>query len=71
MTTQKDMIVEQLKAKHGINAKVDDFHALTSSQVDGILHWAKAYGYRKPKDANGSTGRCFFQMLQRHANKKV
>ena len=32
-------------------------------------HWAKAYGYREPKNANGSKARYFFYMLQRYANK--
>lgn len=69
MTTQKDIIIEQLSFKHGIDVKADDFHALRSEQVEGLLHWAKAYGYRKPKNANGSKARCFFTMLQRYANK--
>ena len=71
MTTQKDIIIEQLSLKHGINVKSDDFHALRSEQVEGLLHWAKAYGYRQPRNANGSKARYFFYMLQRHANKKV
>jgi len=69
MTTQKDIIIDQLSLKHGINVKADDFHALRSEQVEGLLHWAKAYGYRKPKNANGSKARYFFAMLQRYANK--
>ena len=69
MTTQKDIIIDQLSLKHGIDVKADDFHALRSEQVESILHWAKAYGYREPKNANGSKARYFFAMLQRHANK--
>jgi len=69
MTTQKDIIIEQLSLKHGIDVKADDFHALRSEQVEGLLHWAKAYGHREPKNANGSKVRYFFAMLQRHANK--
>lgn len=69
MTTQKDIIIEQLSLKHGVDVKGDDFHALRSEQVEGILHWAKAYGYRKPKNANGSKARYFFYILQRYANK--
>lgn len=69
MTTQKDIIIEQLSLKHGIDVKADDFHALRSEQVEGLLHWAKAYGYRKPSSASGSTARYFFAMLQRYANK--
>jgi hypothetical protein len=67
MATQKEIIIEQLQLKHGINVKTDDFHALSSSQVDGLNHWAKAYGYRAPKNANGSRARYFFQMLARSA----
>lgn len=69
MTTQKDIIIDQLSLKYGINVKADDFHALRSEQVEGLLHWAKAYGYREPNNANGSKARYFFAMLQRHANK--
>lgn len=69
MTTQKDIIIEQLSLKHGIDVKADDFHVLRSEQVEGLLHWAKAYGYRQPKNASGSKARYFFYMLQRYANK--
>lgn len=67
MTTQKQIIIDQLQLKHGINVKSDDFHALSSAQVAGIIHWADAYGYRAPKNANGSRARCFFNMLARAA----
>jgi len=44
-----------------------DFRADFHSQNIGLLmaELAKDYGYRKPKNANGSTGRYFFQLLQR------
>lgn len=75
MTTQKGLIVEQLgkpaKGVPGIDIKGGDFHALSSAQVGRLLHWAKAYGYREPKNANGSRARCFFYMLQRFATKEA
>lgn len=40
-----------------------DFHA--QSKGDVLAELAKAHGYRKPRDANGSTGRYFFQRLER------
>lgn len=43
----------------------EDFHVLRSSQVDVIVDLAKKQCYRKPKNANGSTGRCYFEALQR------
>jgi hypothetical protein len=42
-----------------------DFHTLSTDEVDVIVAQAKAHGYRKPKNANGSTGRYFFQLLKR------
>lgn len=43
----------------------EDFDVLRSSQVDGLVNAARRYGYRKPKNANGSTGRYFHAYLQR------
>lgn len=40
-----------------------DFHAQSKGEV--LAELAKEFGYRKPRDANGSTGRYFFQRLQR------
>jgi hypothetical protein len=37
MTTQKDIIIDQLSLKHGINVKADDFHALRSEQA-GVFY---------------------------------
>lgn len=42
-----------------------DFHALPSSQVQTLADTAKAAGYRKSKNAPGSTARMFFQRLDR------
>lgn len=44
-----------------------DFHTLSSSQVDLILVEADRVRYQKPKSANGSRGRYFYDRLQRHA----
>jgi hypothetical protein len=48
----------------------DDFHALSSAQVERLLQEADRVGYRKPKNASGSRGRYFFAYLQRLASKK-
>lgn len=42
-----------------------DFHTLSSSQVDSILAEADRAGYRKPKNANGSRARYFYSLWQR------
>jgi hypothetical protein len=42
-----------------------DFHTLPSREVDLILEAARAAGYRKSKDAPGSTARMYFQYLSR------
>jgi hypothetical protein len=47
-----------------------DFHALSSSQVEDLLAEADRVKYRKPKNANGSRGRYFYQLLQRRAQSK-
>ena len=42
-----------------------DFHQLPSSQVQIILDTARAAGYRKRKDAPGSTARMYYQYLSK------
>lgn len=42
-----------------------DFHILRSSQCDTLLTWAKLTRYHKPKEANGSRARYFFEHLKR------
>jgi hypothetical protein len=44
-----------------------DFHTLSSEQIDTILKEADRVGYQKPKHANGSRARYFYQMWQRRA----
>lgn len=43
----------------------EDFHALRSSIVEGLVSAAAHFGYRKPKNANGSRGRYFYAYLQK------
>lgn len=46
-----------------------DFHTLPSDVVCRIVDAAKTYGYRKPCNANGSTGRYFYAYLNRACSK--
>lgn len=69
MNIQQSMIIEQLRNHYFITFS-EDFHTLTSSQVEGLLHWAKAYGYRQPKNANGSKARYFYSFLVRLIEKE-
>lgn len=46
-----------------------DYHALPSEQVERLLECAKSTHYRKPRNANGSTGRYFHAYVQRQASK--
>lgn len=56
--------------KHGIDISAD-FFTLSLCQAGTLNEIAKAQGYRKPKNANGSTARYFFHAVQRkhHRNK--
>lgn len=50
-----------------------DFHELSSSEVQRVLEVAKLAGYRKSKNAPGSTARMYFQYLDRlrgHATRR-
>jgi hypothetical protein len=47
-----------------------DFFTLSPSEVENILQAANEWGYRKPKNANGSRGRYFFSLLQRATTPK-
>ncbi len=44
-----------------------DFFTLRAEQVGCLLDEADRSGYRKPKNANGSRGRYFHDLLQRRA----
>ena len=51
-----------------INSAVgQDFYTLSSSQVDAVLAEADRVRYRKPRNANGSRARYFFERMQRKA----
>ena len=45
-----------------------DFHTLSSSQIDSLLEIAKSRRYQPPANRNGSKARYFYQMIQRRAN---
>lgn len=70
---------ERHKAARGLNAREtlralnlnasQDFHALSPFQVGRLLEEADRVKYRKPKNANGSRGRYFFQKLVREARR--
>lgn len=42
-----------------------DFHALSTRHTDSLVSIARAVGYRKPRNANGSLARCFYAYLNR------
>jgi hypothetical protein len=63
--------LEAWEALKLINASVgQDFHTLSSSQVDKLLEMADSERYQKPKNANGSRARYYYARLQRHAALK-
>jgi hypothetical protein len=55
---------KRLLQSDGIDFR-QDFHQLSSSEVQRILEVARLAGYRKRKDAPGSTARMYFQYLDR------
>ena len=63
---------KQLIQSDGIDFR-RDFHELSSHEVQRILEIAQLAGYRKRKDAPGSTARMYFQYLSRlrhHATRQ-
>lgn len=46
-----------------------DFHALDSAQVDNVRAAADDYGYRAPRNRNGSRCRYFFAFLERASRR--
>ncbi len=48
-----------------------DFHALTSGEVDSLLTVADAVGYRKPSNATGSRGRYFHAYMARQLRSET
>lgn len=61
---QKTAIATALAHDIPLNAA---FHALPSDVVLRIADAARAYGYREPKNANGSRARYFYAYLTRAA----
>jgi hypothetical protein len=56
--------------QYGINIKNGNFFRDVSvSQAGYLAELAEESGYKKPKNANGSTGRYFFEHLKKLANK--
>lgn len=47
-----------------------DFHTLSSAQVDALLTEADRVRYQRPRNANGSRARYFHDRLQRQAQMK-
>lgn len=53
-----------LCAQFGINRHpLRNWYRMSSSQRDSVLCAADAWGYRKPRNANGSRGRYFYAYL--------
>jgi len=50
--------------------KGSGYHELSSSQVEALIAEADAYGYQKPKNANGSRGRYFHAFVERVASRE-
>ena len=48
-----------------------DFHMLGSDTVARLVEVAKAVGYRRPRNANGSTARYFFAYLTRQPKTEI
>ncbi len=48
-----------------------DPHVHSSSKMDEVVAEARKVGYRKPKNANGSTGRYFHEYLQRLCRREA
>ncbi len=46
-----------------------DFYTLSASQVCTVLEYADAAKYRKPRNANGSRGRYFYERMRRAARR--
>jgi hypothetical protein len=48
----------------------ENFHSLNSEKVGNLVALSKKLGYRRPRHANGSTGRYFHAHLIRKASKE-
>ena len=58
--------IKSVLAGRGIDF-TEDFHVLSSSQVEGLIEWYKVAKYRapSPKARNGSVARYFFYHLSK------
>ncbi|MGH9931702.1 MAG: hypothetical protein ACREA9_21070 [Pyrinomonadaceae bacterium] len=70
MTTAKQAMRERLASSHGIDF-TSDFFTLSTDQVLALVDMAKSWGYRKPRNANGSTARYFFAFLAREPKTEL
>ncbi len=63
---------EALDLVRRYHVRIDrDFHALGTAEVANVINAANAWGYRKPRNANGSRGRYFHAYLRRAAGPLV
>lgn len=70
MPCNKATTRNNLSQSHGIDFTAD-FHTLSSAQCEALADTAREVGYRKPRDANGSTGRYFFAYLNREPKTQL
>jgi hypothetical protein len=56
--------VKRALVMQGVDFK-KDVHELSHSDLNAVAMMARATGYRKSKTAPGSTGRMYFELLQR------
>ena len=61
---------EALRRISGTGIGIPCFHSLPSDQVAQVLREADLVKYRKPKTANGSRARYFYEYLARTARKE-
>lgn len=54
----------------GLNLAAE-FYTLNNDTVLQLVDAAKAVGYRRPRNANGSTARCFFAYLARQPKTEL
>ena len=66
----KDQAQETLRRIGCSAIAIPDFHSLPSEQVAQVLIEADSVKYRKPKTANGSRSRYFYEYLTRTARKE-
>lgn len=56
----------------GWNVRIgQDFHTISTDQIEMVLRDADLRKYRKPPQANGSRARYFYALMQRRAQSKA